>query len=181
MAICRICGRKKPAAFLSRDGICNACQKQIKESIEKINKQIQNLQMEHEAVLESADLTPETIFDFQRAYHYKDVNVWVVWQYSGRYGKTCSSLGMKRGDLVDLYPHQIEDDPKSVTILWHETEIAHMKNNRLRDMVLKWQAENLPVLAVVSAVGGEQKLMLEFAFYKRSSKMTEAGKNGKRT
>ena len=112
------------------------------------------------------DLTPASYNGRSRKYHYKDVNVWVRWEYGGHYGKSCESIGMKRGDALQLLPPKEKDeDPHSVAIVWNGTEIGYMKTNRMRDMVHSWNAANLPVLAFVSHVGGEEKLLVEFAFY----------------
>ena len=137
---------------------------------EKIMKGIQadleRQEKEREQINDMADLTPEVIAGKKRRYHYKDVNIWVKWQYGGRYGKSCESIGIKRGDALDLMPPQEKDnDPESIAICWKGTEIGFMKSNRLRSMVHQWKAEGLPVLAIVTQVGGEQKIYIEFAFY----------------
>lgn len=114
----------------------------------------------------STSLTPDIYSNLKRSYHYHDVNVWVKWQYSGHYGKSCSSIGMKRGDQIVLAPpKEPDDDCESISIYWKGIEVGHMKTNRLRSMVHQWQSAGLPVLAVVSYAGDSQDLMIEFAFY----------------
>lgn len=164
---CKNCG--KPSIFLLQ-GLCSDCRKVEKETSgfwKEINRQVQALSNERNAVLNEPDLTPKEINGYLRSYHYKDVNVYVVWQYSGQYGKTCKSIGMKRGQHVELVQHPEEEDPSNISILWKNKEIAKMKDNRLRGMVHQWFDRELPVQCIVASVGGEQKLLLEFAFYGR--------------
>ena len=138
----------------------------IKKVLKQIDNQVESLTKEREKVNSSDSLTPEFISNKKRRYHYKDVNVIVYWQYGGQYGKTCKSIGMKRGDFVELLPpQQNTDDPDDIAIKWKGIDIGIMKPNKLRSMVHEWKAAGLPVLAIVSQVGGEQKLFLEFAFY----------------
>lgn len=131
-----------------------------------LERQIRVLEEERIKVSDSKDLTPDFIAGKKRKYHYKDVNIVLFWQYSGQYGKTGSSIGVKRGDVVDLRPPKDRtDDPEDIAINWKGIDIGLMKNNRLRGMVRQWKQAGLPVLSVVSQVGGEQKLFIEFAFY----------------
>lgn len=134
--------------------------------ISSVNKQIETMAEERESVLASDDLTPETIGGKRRKYHYKDVNIWVVWQYSGRYGKSCKSAGIKRGDPVQLRAvNNDPEDPEAIAVYWNGDKIGYMKTNRLRNMVRSWRKARLPIRAIVSQVGGEQKIFLELAFY----------------
>lgn len=173
MAVCKQCKHKGIFLFLNSDGLCKKCQlakqKAAKSMIRSINHQVKKLEKERNAVLSGDDLTPEEIDGHHRSYHYKDVNVFVVWQYGGQYGKNCKSIGMRRGDIVELVPHRQKEDPDQIAISWRGIEVAHMKTNRLRGMVHQWQAAKLPVLCIVASVGGEQKLLLEFAFYGKPS------------
>lgn len=131
-----------------------------------IGKQIERKDAERAMVNDSMDLTPPTYNGHTRKYHYKDVNIRVRWEYCGHYGKSCKSIGMKYGDVLDLLPPQDPDeDRNSVAVVWHGKEIGYMKANRLQDMVHSWQAAGLPVLAIVSMVGKEEKLYVEFSFY----------------
>lgn len=162
---CKNCG--KISVFLLQ-GLCNDCRKAEKEKDrvwEEIKRQVQDLSNERNAVLNMPELTPKEINGYPRSYHYKDVNVYVGWQYSGQYGKTCKSIGMKRGQHVELVQHPKEEDPSNISILWKNKEVAKMKDNRLRGMVHQWLNSELPVQCIVAFVGGEQKLLLEFAFY----------------
>lgn len=168
MPACKKCGRKGLFLFLSPDGLCNDCRMaalQTENAVHQINKQVHALEKERERVLSAQDLTPPELDGHSRSYHYKDVNIYVSWQYGGSYGKTCKSVGMHRGDPVQLIACRAEDDPEQVLVVWHGLEIGTMKSNRLRGMVRQWQAASLPVECIVAAVGGEQKLLLEFAFY----------------
>lgn len=180
MPTCKKCGRKGLFLFLSADGLCGDCcksERQMDKAIRQINKQIHTLEKERENVLTAQELTPPDLNGYSRTYHYKDVNIYVSWQYSGQYGKSCKSIGMRRGDGVQLKSRRAEDDPEQVFVVWRDLEIGTMKSNRLRSMVHQWQAANLPLECVVAAVGGEQKLLLEFAFY---GKPTSAGRAPKR-
>lgn len=148
--------------------------KQTSRAISDINKQIDTLEKEREKVLSSDDLTPETLNGKDRRYHYKDVNIWVDWQFSGQYGKSCESAGMKRGDEVQLrLINNDPEEPEAVGVFWNKQKIGYMKSNRLREMVRSWRASRLPIRAVVSQFGGEQKLFLEFAFYGAPKKYKE--------
>lgn len=139
---------------------------QNNKSYEELGRQIRDLEEERAKVADSKDLTPESIAGKKRKYHYKDVNIVLSWKYSGQYGETCSSIGMKRGDMVELLqPNCKTDDPEEITVNWKGIDIGVMKNNRLRSMVHQWKRAGYPVLSVVSQVGGEQKLFIEFAFY----------------
>lgn len=149
--------------------------------------QTKALEAERAAAKSSSDITPESLIGKRRSYHYKDVNIYVLWKYGGRYGKSCESIGIRRGDAVELLPPKDPDiiknsgdDPESLAVVWHGIEIGTMKSNRLRSMVHQWKNAGLPVLANVSQVGGEQGIMLEFAFYDRPhGQATEAsGKRG---
>lgn len=144
----------------------NTVSKTSPTAYEDIDNQIRALETESNFVKNAADLTPPEFHNQKRRYHYKDVQPVVFWQYGGRYGKSCESIGVKRGDPIRLTPpQQATDDPQDLAINWSGTDIGIMKNNRLRGMVHQWQAANLPVLAAVSFVGGESKLLIEFAFY----------------
>ena len=141
-------------------------------TITELNTQIEALHSEREQALSSSDLTPETLMGKKRTYHYKDVNIWVIWKYSGAYGTTCKDIGIRRGHSVDLLPpkdpavlESAGNDPESIAVVWQGIELGTMKSNRLRSMVHQWKSHNLPVVAAVSQVGGEQKIMFEFAFY----------------
>lgn len=137
----------------------------IDEVLKQLDSQIHQRTEERNKVNFSSDLTPSVHLGKKRKYHYKDVNIWVNWQHSGHYGKSCKSIGMRRGDAVDLIPHSTSDDAECVAVLWNGIEIGFMKTNRMRGMVHQWKAAGLPVLAVVSQVGGIEKLFLEIAFY----------------
>lgn len=131
-----------------------------------IDRQIEAKQSERQATNSSPDLTPEVLMGYFRKYHYKDVSVWIIWQYGGQYGQTCESAGIKRGDLLELIPSSDNSsDPNSISIYWKEQHIGFMKENRMQGMVHAWKKAGLPVQAVVSFVGGESKLLVEFAFY----------------
>lgn len=152
---------------------------QTSRAISDINKQIDTLEKEREKVLSSDDLTPKAINGKDRQYHYKDVNIWVDWQFSGRYGKSCESAGMKRGDEVQLrLINNDPEEPKAVGVFWNKQKIGYMKSNSLRDMVRSWRASRLPIRAIISQVGGEQKLFLEFAFYGAPKKYKDAANGG---
>lgn len=173
MGKCTRCGRGGLFLSINKNGLCSNCQKEVNQidyAISKINQQIHQLETERASVLSSADLTPTKLEHYSRSYHYKDVNVYVFWQYGGGYGKTCESIGMKRGDFVKLVPCHNDEDPEKVSVYWQGIEIAAMKSNRLRGMVHQWIDNELPIQCIVSAVGGEQKLLLEFAFYGRPTK-----------
>lgn len=134
--------------------------------LETIKADIERQDAERAQICEMADLTPGSIAGKKRRYHYKDVNIWVKWEYGGHYGKSCESIGMKRGDALDLLPpKEKNEDPDAIAVCWKGTEIGFMKTNRLRSMVHQWKAAGLPVLAIVTQVGGEQKIYIEFAFY----------------
>lgn len=161
MATCRGCGKTGLFVFVDDDGFCSNCRRGYK----KVLKQAQRLASESESAQKSASLTPDNYQGQARSYHYKDVSPWIVWQFGGSYGKDCKSAGIRRGDKIDLVPHRRKDEPKEISLCWHGTEIAHMRSNRMRDMVHQWRKADLPVLCVVSHVGGESNLLLEFAFY----------------
>lgn len=118
----------------------------------------------------SDELTPDNYQGQERSYHYTDVAVYVVWQYGGRYGTSCASAGMRRGQPVELIPQRYDSDRDAVVIQWNGNIVATMRSNRMRDMVKSWKQEGLPVLAKIGAVGGEEKLQLEVAFYGRPQK-----------
>ena len=147
------------------------------EIIDVIESQINALTEEREQVIASPDLTPESMMGKKRTYHYKDVNIWTIWKYNGSYGTSYQDIGVQRGNTVEPLPPKdsdilarIGDDPEAIALVWRGIELGSMKSNRLRSMVHQWKEANLPVLAVVSQVGGEQKIMFEFAFYGRPRK-----------
>lgn len=143
----------------------NGIAKSISEH-DDIQRQLEAKDAEHKAAQSLPDLTPEALDGHPRNYHYKDVNVWVVWQFGGQYGKTCESIGIRRGDLLELgAPPKPDDDPDGVALFWKGTHIGYMKRNRMQDMVHEWKNAGLPIQAVVSYLGGESKLLVEFAFY----------------
>lgn len=134
--------------------------------MDALSEQIKVGQQELDLVNSSDDLTPPNLSGKNRRYHYKDVEIVVFWQFGGRYGTTCGDLGVNRGDVVSLQPPQERtDDPDDIAINWRGTDLGVMKNNRLRTMVHQWKDAGLPVLAIVSQVGGVHKLLIEFAFY----------------
>lgn len=135
-----------------------------------ISRQIKQLDKETDKVLASADLTPEEVNGHERKYHYKDVTPWIVWQYGGRYGKDCKSAGIKKGDMLDLIEEPTPEEPDNISVYWKNNHIGYMKSNRLRNMIKQWRNNGLPVIARVSHVGGEHKLMFELSFYGSPSK-----------
>lgn len=139
----------------------------LQSGLNDVDRQIRAKESEHQAARSSQDLTPDDFMGYSRKYHYKDVSVWIIWQYGGQYGQTCESVGIKRGDLLDLIPSSSDNssDPNSISISWKEKHIGFMKENRMQKMVHDWKRAGLPVQAVVSFVGGESKLLVEFAFY----------------
>ncbi len=137
----------------------------VTESVD-IDAVIREEEAEIAQVMASEDLTPERFGNKRRSYHYKDVEIFVYWQYGGHYEKSCESIGMKRGDEVMLVPpKKPSGDPYEIAIRWNGIDIGVMKANRLREMVHKWKLAEMPVIACVSQVGGHFKLLLEFAFY----------------
>lgn len=131
-----------------------------------IDRQVSALNAESEFARNAEDMTPPEFHGHKRIYHYKDVQPVVFWQFGGRYGQSCQSIGMRRGDPIQLTPPQVKtESPQDLAINWRGIDVGLMKGNRLRDMVYQWRAAGLPVLAAVSFVGGESKLLIEYAFY----------------
>lgn len=161
MSTCRSCGRTGLFVFVDSDGLCSNCRKGYQKAL----KQSQRLQSELETVQKADALTPDVYGGHERSYLYKDVSAWVVWQFGGSYGKDCKGAGIRRGDKIDLIPRRRKDEPKEISLCWRGTEVAHMRSGRMRDMVHRWRKSHLPVLCMVSHVGGESNLLLEFAFY----------------
>ena len=52
------------------------------------------------------EYTPTTYNGLERSYHYTEVEVRVLWQFGGMYGKTCASAGMYRGQTLELLPQK---------------------------------------------------------------------------
>lgn len=137
-----------------------------KTTLSEIEREVATLEKERNQTLNSDDLTPKVLDGKERRYHYKDINIYVSWQFGGRYGKDCKSIGMKRGDELQLkLINNDPEDPEAVGVYWNHQRIGSMKSNRLRGMVRDWKAAKLPILAAASHVGGKQKLLLELAFY----------------
>jgi hypothetical protein len=139
--------------------------KQFEEGCKAVGEQIRKKEQETETALSAENLTPETMNGKKRSYHYKDVSIYVTWQYSGRYGKTLSDLGMKRGSEVSLILDPQSDDPECVRVCFNDVCIGNMRTSRMRSMVYQWNEKGLPIMAVANSVGGEYKLLLEIAFY----------------
>lgn len=111
------------------------------------------------------EYTPTTYNGLERSYHYTEVEVRVLWQFGGMYGKTCASAGMYRGQTLELLPQKHEGDKDAVLVRWKDQDVAVMRSNRMRDMVRAWISDGLPVIAKAYEVGGEDNLLLEVAFY----------------
>lgn len=121
---------------------------------------------EERAAAEAADgLAPESIDGKGRRYHYKDVEIYVSWQYGGRYDGTLEGLGIKRGDPVQLVPAPTDEDTENVSVVWNGTEIGVMKQNRMRTMVLQWQEKGYPIFSAVNGLYPWHKAFFEIAFY----------------
>lgn len=162
--------RKKPQFFqlIAKKDFLSALKSLSRkyDAYADINRQIVQREAERAHVNELPDLTPVACDGHNRKYHYKDVNIRVRWEYSGHYGKSCQSIGMKRGDVLQLLPPKEKDqEPGAVAVVWKGIEIGYMKANRMQDMVHSWQAAKLPVLATVARVGGEEQLYIEISFY----------------
>lgn len=136
----------------------------LQSGLNDVYRQIRAKESEHQAARSSQDLTPDDFMGYPRKYHYKDVAVWIVWQYGGQYGTSCESAGIRCGDHLDLVPTS-SSGSNEIAIYWKENHIGFMKENRMQGMVYDWKNAGLPVQAVVSFVGGESKLLVEFAFY----------------
>lgn len=121
---------------------------------------------EERAAAEAADdLAPESIDGKDRRYHYKDVEIYVSWQYGGRYDGTLEGLGIKRGDPVQLVPAPTEEDAENVSVVWNGTEIGVMKQNRMRTMVRQWREKGYPIFSAVNGLYPWHKAFFEIAFY----------------
>lgn len=124
---------------------------------------------EQEFINSQSALFPPTMGTLSRSYHYQDIEIVLDWRYGGHYGKTCRDIGVKRGDRLDLIVTPIAEesfsDPDNIAVYWNGVNLGRMKNNRLREMVHKWQKAQLPILAAVSNTGDWSKLYLELAFY----------------
>lgn len=136
-----------------------------KAYLNNIIAQAQQKGLEHDAAISSTSLAPSTIARKELSYHYQDVEIVISWKYCGSYGKTVKSLGVKRGDTFELVFDHEEEDRDSVAVVWYGETVGHMRENRMRDMVRKWKRAKYPVFCAASHVGGESKLLLEFAFY----------------
>ena len=143
-----------------------SCRKKdsLQSALDDVDRQILAKESEHQAANSAPDLTPDRFMGYPRKYNYKDVAVWIVWQYGGQYGTSCESAGIRCGDHLDLVPIS-SSDSNGIAIYWKENHIGFMKENRMQGMVYDWKNAGLPVQAVVSFVGGESKLLVEFAFY----------------
>lgn len=149
----------KPKKNLNKSGVES-------HPFDDLDKKIKALSDERNKVNMYEDLSPEKLAGRKRRYHYKDVNIYIKWQYGGHYKDSCASIGMKRGDALELLPPaETNDDPEAIAVYWRNIEIGNMKSNRLRSMVHQWKDAGLPVLALVADVGGEEMLYIEFAFY----------------
>lgn len=149
----------KPKKTLNKNGVESL-------SFDDLDEKIKASAEERSKVNAYDDLSPEILAGRKRRYHYKDVNIYIKWQYGGHYKDSCASIGMKRGDVLELLPPtEPNDDPEAIAVYWRNIEIGNMKTNRLRSMVHQWKNAGLPVLALVSDVGGEEMLYIEFAFY----------------
>lgn len=156
-------------------GLLDVAKKAVKQAVSaatvtELEKQVAAAERERETVEAAPALAPETLGGKKRKYHYKDIAIWITWEYSGQYGKSCESIGMKRGDPVSLVPEPAENDMEAISVYWKGKRIGAMKSNRLRGMVRAWMTDGLPVFCAVSSVGGQSRLMLEFAFYGYSRK-----------
>lgn len=155
--------RKKKAA---------AKDQQAKHAASVVLEAISESHAEYEESMSTPELAPETIDGLKRTYYYRDYEPFVFWQYSGRYGKSCESIGMKHGDPVQfrLEPYKGENDDETdfdnVSLYWNDINFGLMRRNRLRQMVRDWTKAGNPIYCAVNTVGGEQHhAYLEIAFY----------------
>jgi len=141
------------------------------------DKQLQDMILENETITnemsvvrELRKLAPDKIDQESLSYHYQDVNIHIAWQYGGHYGKSCKSIGVKRGDPLELNIEESEEQGTIVAVYWKGERIGEMKTNRLADMVIQWKDSDLPVFCAVSFLGGNNRIYFEFAFYGRPAR-----------
>lgn len=144
--------------------------KRISKSIEK---QIKTMENERATAQSNEPLAPDSIAGYPRRYHYKDVDIGIVWQYGGRYGKTLQDIGTKRGDRLYLIPEPTEEGDRDVSVYRDDIKIGYMKRNRMADMVYQWSKSNLPIFAAINYLGKEHKAIIEVAFYGAPSKKAQ--------
>ena len=141
--------------------------------LKSIDKQIKTKEHERATAQSNAPLAPDTIAGYPKKYHYKDVDIGIVWQYGGHYGKTLKDIGTKRGDRLYLIPEPTEESDREVSVYRDDIKIGYMKRNRMADMVYQWSKSNLPIFAAINHLGKEHKAIIEVAFYGAPSKKAQ--------
>lgn len=154
------------------------------EPLKTVEEIVAETEEEDQFVLDLPSLAPETMHGMPSKYHYKDVVIGVHWKYGGRYEESCESIGMKRGDTLKLvYKPLIQEDGtedlNNISVYWHSTEIGHIRAPRMKNMILDWQADQLPIFCAVAYLGKVHPLYAELAFYRPESKVSHSRQNSR--
>lgn len=121
-------------------------------------------------------LAPESVDGHDLAYHYKDVTVIPLPAFSiGNIGTR--KCGIKRGDPLtfrfEVGNYYGPEDKDNIAVYWRNTKIGDMRRNRMREMVHKWAAKNLPIFCAVAEPRENNEIIIEFGFYGKPGRSHE--------
>ena len=127
-----------------------------------------------EEALSLPALAPDEMDGLKMTYHYQDVRLEVPWQIGGGYGQSTKSIGVKRGDRLEIVPNPTtvngEQDPHNISIMWKRTILGDMRANKLRTMVHSWLQAGLPIYCGVTMPSTDRRFYIEFGFYGKPQK-----------
>lgn len=115
-------------------------------------------------ILNLPKLAPDEMNGEKLVYSYTDVTLYPAPEFMLG-GDAVKRLGIKRGDSLQITNAPREDDPDNIAVFWNNYKIGDMRQNRMRQMAMKWFASDLPIFAAVAYPRENNEIIVEFGFY----------------
>lgn len=115
-------------------------------------------------ILNLPKLAPDEMNGEKLVYSYTDVTLYPAPEFMLG-GDAVKRLGIKRGDSLQITNAPREEDPDNIAVFWNNYKIGDMRQNRMRQMAMKWFASDLPIFAAVAYPRENNEIIVEFGFY----------------
>lgn len=115
-------------------------------------------------ILNLPKLAPDEMNGEKLVYSYTDVTLYPAPEFMLG-GDAVKRLGIKRGDSLQITNAPREEDPDNIAVFWNNYKIGDMRQNRMRQMAMKWFASELPIFAAVAYPRENNEIIVEFGFY----------------
>lgn len=115
-------------------------------------------------ILNLPKLAPDEMNGEKLVYSYTDVTLYPAPEFMLG-GDAVKRLGIKRGDGLQITNAPKDEDPDNIAVFWNNYKIGDMRQNRMRQMAMKWFASDLPIFAAVAYPRENNEIIVEFGFY----------------